>query len=80
MPVRGTNTNARNLEWSRGGQDGFPASRQTDGDEEAAAVSETMTRVGRPLSLATFPTLDGRDLDLQTLRGTKVLLVMWGSW
>ena len=48
-------------------------------DEEAATMSDT-TRVGEPLSLRPFPTFDGTEADLHTLRGKKVLLFMWGSW
>ena len=43
-------------------------------------MSETMTRVGARLSLPPFPTLDGTEVDLQSLRGKKILLFMWGSW
>lgn len=43
-------------------------------------MSDTMTSVGTRLSLPTLPTLDGTKVDLQTLRGSKVLMFMWGSW
>ena len=43
-------------------------------------MSNTMTSVGTRLSLPLLPTFDGTKLDLQTLRGMKVLLFMWGSW
>ena len=70
---------ARNLERSSGGHDGILASvRPTD--EEAAAMSDTVTSVGTRLLMPTLPALDGKTLDLQTLRGKKVLLFMWGSW
>ena len=49
-------------------------------DEEVTAMSDTMTSAGTRLSLPTLPTLDGTEVDLQTLRGKKVLLFMWGSW
>lgn len=37
-------------------------------------------RVGEHLSIPALSTLDGDALNLETLRGTKVLLFMWGSW
>lgn len=43
-------------------------------------MTDTMTSVGQRLSLPTLPTLGGNAVDLQTLRGKKVLLFMWGSW
>lgn len=43
-------------------------------------MSDTMTRAGTHLAMTNFPTLDGTAVDLQTLRGKKVLLFMWGSW
>ena len=43
-------------------------------------MSDTVTSVGTPLSLPPLPTLDDAELDLQILRGKKVLLFMWGSW
>jgi hypothetical protein len=43
-------------------------------------MSDTVTSEGTHLSMPTLPTLDGAELDLQTLRGKKVLLFMWGSW
>ena len=49
-------------------------------DEEAAVMSHTLTSVGTRLSMPTLPTLDGTELDMQSLRGKKVLLFMWGSW
>ena len=49
-------------------------------DKEAAAMSESMTRVGQRLTIPPLPSLDGPPVDLQTLRGKKVLLFMWGSW
>ena len=49
-------------------------------DEEAPAMSETVTSVGERLPIPILPTLDDTALDLQTLQGKKVLLFMWGSW
>jgi hypothetical protein len=49
-------------------------------DRGIATMSDTMTSVGRRLAVPIFPTLDGTELDLQMLRGKKVLLFMWGSW
>jgi hypothetical protein len=49
-------------------------------DEEAVAMSDMTTCVGQRLSLPILPTLDGIPMDLQTLRGEKVLLFMWASW
>jgi hypothetical protein len=49
-------------------------------EREIATMSDTMTSVGTRLSMPAFPTLDGMDVDLQTLRGNKVLLFMWASW
>ena len=49
-------------------------------DKEAVAMSDMTTRVGQRLSLPILPTLDGTPMDLQTLRGEKVLLFMWASW
>jgi hypothetical protein len=43
-------------------------------------MSDTVTSVGTRLSMPSFPTLDGAELDLHALRGKKVLLFMWGSW
>jgi hypothetical protein len=43
-------------------------------------MSETMTSVGAHLSLPPFPTLNGANMELQALRGKKVVLFMWGSW
>ncbi len=43
-------------------------------------MSDTMKSVGTRLATPIFPTLDGTAVDLQTLRGKKVLLFMWGSW
>jgi hypothetical protein len=43
-------------------------------------MSDTMTSVGTRLAMPIFPTLDGTEVDLQMLRGKKVLLFMWGSW
>jgi hypothetical protein len=48
--------------------------------EEAVVMSDRVTRVGTRLSTPPFPALDGMELDLPSLRGTKSLLVMWGSW
>jgi len=42
-------------------------------------MSDT-ARVGAPFSLPLLPTLDGAAWDPEALRGTKVLLFMWGSW
>jgi hypothetical protein len=39
-----------------------------------------MTSAGTRLSLPPLPRLDGGTLDLETLRGKRVLLFMWGSW
>ncbi len=49
-------------------------------DKEAATVNNTMMSVGTQLSLPPLPARDGAELNLQTLRGKKVLLFMWGSW
>ena len=43
-------------------------------------MSDTMTSVGTRLAMPIFRTLDGTEVDLQMLRGKKVLLFMWGSW
>jgi hypothetical protein len=43
-------------------------------------MSETVTSVGTRLSLPPLPALDGTEVDLQSLRGKKILLFMWGSW
>jgi hypothetical protein len=43
-------------------------------------MSDAMTSVGTRLSMPALPTLDGMEVDLQMLRGKKVLLFMWGSW
>ena len=43
-------------------------------------MSDTMTSMREHLSMPTFPTLDGSELDLTAIRGSKVLLFMWGSW
>jgi hypothetical protein len=43
-------------------------------------MSDTMTSVGTRLAMPILPTLDGTEVDLQMLRGKKVLLFMWGSW
>jgi len=43
-------------------------------------MTNTVTSLREPLSLPPFPTLDGREVDLGSLRGGKVLLFMWGSW
>lgn len=49
-------------------------------DLEEAAMSDPVTSVRQRLSMPTLPTLDGSEVTLETLRGKKVLLFMWGSW
>ena len=43
-------------------------------------MTDNLTHVGQRLSMPTLPTLDGTEMNLQTLQGKKVLLFMWGSW
>jgi hypothetical protein len=43
-------------------------------------MSDGTTSVGQRFTIPPLPTLDGVEGDLQTLRGKKVLLFMWGSW
>ena len=43
-------------------------------------MSDTVTSEWTGLSKPTLPTLDGTELDLDALRGKRVLLFMWGSW
>ena len=40
----------------------------------------TTTGVGQTLPDLTLPHLDGGELRFADLRGTKLLLFMWGSW
>ena len=37
-------------------------------------------RLGEPAPTWVLPRLDGGELELQSLRGRKVLLFFWGSW
>lgn len=41
---------------------------------------QTLNAVGRPFPDMTLPLLDGGTLRFADLRGTKLLLFMWGSW
>jgi hypothetical protein len=71
---------ARNLEGTTGGPDGILTSVRRS-DSEEAAMSDTVTSVGQRLSMPTLPTLDdSEEVTLETPRGKKVLLFMWGSW
>ncbi len=38
------------------------------------------TSLGEQAIMPVLPTLDGGTFDLESLRGKKVLLFMWGSW
>jgi hypothetical protein len=70
---------ARNLEGTTGDLDGILTSVRRR-DLEEAAMSDPVTSVRQRLSMPTLPTLDGSEVTLETLRGKKVLLFMWGSW
>jgi hypothetical protein len=70
---------ARNLEGTTGDLDGILASVRRR-DSEEAAMSDPVTSVGQRLSMPTLPTLDSSEVTLETLRGKKALLFMWGSW
>lgn len=42
--------------------------------------SETTVEPGAPFPDLSLPTLDGDELRFADLRGTKLVLYMWGSW
>jgi hypothetical protein len=39
-----------------------------------------MLNVGAAFPALTLPRVDGRDYDLELLRGKRALLFWWGSW
>ena len=43
-------------------------------------LTQTSATVGDTLPPMTLPLLTGGDLDLDDLRGERVLLYIWGSW
>lgn len=47
--------------------------------EAAAALQAKLDRVGQPLSLK-FTALDGRQVDLEKMRGKVVLIDFWATW
>ena len=55
---------------------GAPQARQAD---SGAAAPETAT-VGAPMPPYTAKTLDGREFDLASLKGSVVLLNIWATW
>ncbi len=46
----------------------------------ATMANDTTPRVGDPLPDIVLPRLDGGELALHELRGTRRLLFFWGSW
>ena len=44
------------------------------------ADTDNIPAVGDPLPNWSLPTLDGAELHLDSLRGKRILLFMWGSW
>ena len=44
------------------------------------AASALCVEIGKPLSDATLPTIDGQDAALSSFRGKIVLLAFWASW
>lgn len=44
------------------------------------ATADARGRVGQELPEIRLPRLDSGELDLNELRGTKLLLFFWGSW
>lgn len=43
-------------------------------------MTQTPARIGDTLPDITLPKLDGGELNLNDLRGKRVLLYIWGSW
>jgi thiol-disulfide isomerase/thioredoxin len=47
--------------------------------EAAAAMQKQLERVGNPLALK-FAAVDGREVDLEKMRGKVVLVDFWATW
>ena len=42
--------------------------------------TDVIPAIGDPLPHWRLPTLDGSEFHMETLRGKRVLLFIWGSW
>ncbi len=51
----------------------------TEAKEKAKATLAKLDRVGKPLTLK-FTALDGREIDLEKMRGKVVLIDFWATW
>lgn len=55
------------------------AVKDPDIQEAAQAMLKGIQRIGQPLEIK-FKALDGRDVDLQSMRGKVVLVDFWATW
>jgi len=46
----------------------------------ADLAASTKVSVGQPIPAFSVTTMDGRRLDIASLRGKRVLIFMWASW